>query len=315
MELKDLLKATKVDRYTQDGRDELNNALQADVEDTTYKIGDISQKTGLQKTANGWVKPKGGAKAKKSAKPESKGPRQKEENPAEKMNQSEGQEAILEQQKAKAGQPRNPDFDLSQAGLGEKKTWQEKQVEKLNKKIEQKKSESKPDGADRLDEIGGEIKGNLGAAKYYFDKAQSFYPTDPSYKTYMLKAKEYNDMAKNQADDYGFDFEEMHNSGITTAVNNYAKEQSEPAAESEGNKKPAVEPTDEEYDIFKQIVREFRKSPNKKNEQIMNEAKSFLMKKGMTPEQLGKIAREVMAEPKDAAPRQLTGDTRIKVRK
>lgn len=83
----------------------------------------------------------------------------------------------------------------------------------------------------------------------------------------------------------------------------------------EGEKSASTEPTDEEYDIFKQIVREFRKSPNKKNEQIMNEAKAHLMKKGMTPEQLGNIAREVMAEPKDAAPRQLTGDTRIKVRK
>lgn len=30
------------------------------VEDRTYNIGEISQKTGLQKTANGWVKPKSG---------------------------------------------------------------------------------------------------------------------------------------------------------------------------------------------------------------------------------------------------------------
>jgi len=57
MAIKDLMKAAKADRYTQDGRDQLNAALQADVEDRTYQIGEISQKTGLQKTANGWRPP------------------------------------------------------------------------------------------------------------------------------------------------------------------------------------------------------------------------------------------------------------------
>ena len=59
MALKDLLKAADADRYTQDGRDELNEALQADVEDRTYKTGEISQKTGLQKQPDGsWAPPK-----------------------------------------------------------------------------------------------------------------------------------------------------------------------------------------------------------------------------------------------------------------
>ncbi len=115
-----------------------------------------------------------------------------------------------------------------------------------------------------------------------------------------LKAKGYTDEQIENDKIYQQTKEDMRNVGKSKPV--------------ESEKSASTEPTDEEYDIFKQIVREFRKSPNKKNEQIMNEAKSFLMKKGMTPEQLGKIAREVMAEPKDAAPRQLTGDTRIKVR-
>ena len=50
----------KADRYTADGCEELNKAREADVEDRTYQIGEISQKTGLQKIANGWVKPKQG---------------------------------------------------------------------------------------------------------------------------------------------------------------------------------------------------------------------------------------------------------------
>ena len=65
MALKDLIKATKADRYTADGRDQLNEALQADVEDRTYKTGEISEKTGLQKQPDGsWAPPKkGGAPA------------------------------------------------------------------------------------------------------------------------------------------------------------------------------------------------------------------------------------------------------------
>lgn len=60
MELKNIFKMTKTDRYTQDGRDEL--AKLQETEDVTYKTGDISQKTGLQKQPDGsWAPPKGGA--------------------------------------------------------------------------------------------------------------------------------------------------------------------------------------------------------------------------------------------------------------
>lgn len=38
--------------------EEIYGNAKALVEDKTYQIGEISEKTGLQKTANGWVKPK-----------------------------------------------------------------------------------------------------------------------------------------------------------------------------------------------------------------------------------------------------------------
>jgi hypothetical protein len=60
MALKNLFDMVKADRYTQDGREELIKAQEAETEDKVYQIGEISQKTGLQKTANGWVKPKNG---------------------------------------------------------------------------------------------------------------------------------------------------------------------------------------------------------------------------------------------------------------
>lgn len=61
MALKNLFDMVKADRYTADGREELNKAQEEETEDKVYQIGEISQKTGLQKTANGWVKPKNGA--------------------------------------------------------------------------------------------------------------------------------------------------------------------------------------------------------------------------------------------------------------
>lgn len=61
MELKNIFKMTKTDRYTQDGRDEL--AKLQETEDVKYKTGDISQKTGLQKQPDGsWAPPKKGGK-------------------------------------------------------------------------------------------------------------------------------------------------------------------------------------------------------------------------------------------------------------
>lgn len=68
MALKDIFKMTKANRYTADGREELIKAQEAETEDRRYNIGEISEKTGLQKTANGWVKPKSGKQpAKKDA--------------------------------------------------------------------------------------------------------------------------------------------------------------------------------------------------------------------------------------------------------
>ncbi len=60
MALKNLFDMAKADRYTADGREAIIKSQEAETEDKVYQIGEISQKTGLQKTANGWVKPKSG---------------------------------------------------------------------------------------------------------------------------------------------------------------------------------------------------------------------------------------------------------------
>lgn len=65
MGLQNIFDMVKADRYTQDGREEIIK-VQKETEDArrTYKNGEISEKTGLMKTPNGWVEPpanKGGA--------------------------------------------------------------------------------------------------------------------------------------------------------------------------------------------------------------------------------------------------------------
>jgi hypothetical protein len=67
MALRNLFDMVKADRYTQDGREELIKAQEECTEDVKYNNGDISQKTGLMKTPNGWVEPPKGRVAGKRA--------------------------------------------------------------------------------------------------------------------------------------------------------------------------------------------------------------------------------------------------------
>jgi hypothetical protein len=62
--LKKTIKARRDKKMT---LEEMYGNAKALVEDRTYNIGEISEKTGLQKTANGWVKPKSNKGAKKDA--------------------------------------------------------------------------------------------------------------------------------------------------------------------------------------------------------------------------------------------------------
>ena len=54
MKLENLFEMVKADRYTQDGRETIIKA-QKGINDRTYQIGEISERTGLLKTATGWV--------------------------------------------------------------------------------------------------------------------------------------------------------------------------------------------------------------------------------------------------------------------
>lgn len=128
MGLQNIFEMVKADRYTADGREELAKAREADVEDRTYNIGEISQKTGLQKTANGWVKPKSGV-----ASPNGSG------GEVEKF--VENNKSMWQKNVEKA-----PDGRLKElAAKSESKNVAEKEVAKMAKaELEKRNSESKP---------------------------------------------------------------------------------------------------------------------------------------------------------------------------
>ena len=63
MELKDIETIIRADKYTADGREAILKATEAETEDRVYQNGEISQKTGLMKTPNGWVEPPTGVEA------------------------------------------------------------------------------------------------------------------------------------------------------------------------------------------------------------------------------------------------------------
>lgn len=338
------------------------------VTDKIYQIGEISQKTGLQKTAKGWRPVKKGAAPDKPAESKPAGATGNEEQRKRKNFMENSQKhfeaansvATTETDKAnlkkiksfmdeehgtfknalynnaeslvRKGSNGAPDRENEKsllkfaeaAGMGDDLKLYLK--EEVNSKYEfgGGDAEKKPDGADRHDQVGGEIKGNLEAAKYYFDKAQSFSTTDPSYKTYMGKAKEYNDKAKAQADDYGFDFEEMHNSGVTRAVNKYTEEQSKPAEKKPAAPKPSVQ----EYMKAQDTVKKYEETYKKQLEEYENGQRlrangggAILDPMyGLKPNDLSKNeeyqkAKDIIQrmEARDSAP--LTGDTKIKVRR
>lgn len=177
MELKNIFKMTKTDRYTQDGRDEL--AKLQETEDVKYKTGDISQKTGLQKQPDGsWAPPKGGGAAPKMGSPE--------------YNEKYG----LTKRDVATGKEVDRIYEKQQNRIKELKAkgYTDEQIE--NDKIYQQTKEDMRNVGKNKPDAAKEIAEHREAAQYYKRKARSFSETDPSYSTYMKKAEEYENKAK-----------------------------------------------------------------------------------------------------------------------
>ena len=293
MALKDLLNMTKADRYTADGCAELNKAREADVEDRTYKTGEISEKTGLQKQPDGsWAPPKKGG------------------NPETKAG-----EGTLKPSR-KPDQKKNPRINNPDV-LGMTANGARKRMESFGAQFVENKNGKdyfKTTSGDLVEVEYGDNKKVLSSTTYTGgEKPEQAYPSTQGHdmQSYMSKLREEgweNQGWERNAANEARGIYKKGDKTIRVKKNWDGSLGGVSEIKTSTASKPAVKPTTEELNIFKDIVREFKNNPNKQTEQIMNEAKSHLMKnRGMTPEQLGKIGREVMAESKPAETKQEPG--------
>ena len=342
MALKNLFDMVKADRYTADGREAIIKAQEEETEDKVYNIGDISQKTGLMKTANGWVKPKNG-----------KQPGAKKETPEEFIRSSK------EKQQTK-----------TEARIKEEQAKPQKAIESARQNFEEYKKEN-PDWQNKSEE---EIYRELGKkAREAESKPSADWKETPSGRTNMIRTPEGTatvtwNKETNGEEWYGFST--VKNNKMNSSDTHYkTKAEAQLAAEKElkGENEPAGRDFRSEleknpkgaYDFEKTIEKSIPMSAGDK--EVLGNVKSFMREEGADykdalksvatglvngnklhgdwyPEKeksLLKIAKAVgmdeevksyvktMAKgydfgySEDAAPkiRQLTGDCRIRVRK
>ena len=140
MALKDIFTMIKADRYTADGCEEIKKAQKAITEDIKYNNGDISQKTGLMKTPNGWVEPP------KGKQPSAKGePGEKEKKV---LGPDSGDIKILNRAAKREWEKQNPEGKQQEAiiekrkmdALAQKKLREHKEKEREKKELPSKKA-------------------------------------------------------------------------------------------------------------------------------------------------------------------------------
>lgn len=302
MALKDLFTMAKADRYTQDGRDQLIKAQEVETEDRRYKNGEISEKTGLMKTPKGWVKPKTGNAG--SAKKEegitgangnlSERAKFAYENQAKKLS-TEGLESVV----------RNKDKVFAKHN--------DEIAEIYKKELESRKSKtsgSKP--VAKFDEYGLPSNETI-AMKDKFLKEENV--ADPS----KLTNKEFNALAEKLDKKLG--------------INNKERAQELLVAESEQSKPAttkAPKPSVQEYMKAQDTVKKYDETYKKQLEEYENGQRlrangggAILDPMyGLKPNDLSKNeeyqkAKDIIQrmEAEDAAPRVLTGDCKIRIRK
>lgn len=245
----------KADRYTADGCEELNKAREADVEDRRYNIGEISEKTGLQKTANGWVKPKSGGNA----------GAEKAGSNSERINKSWKQSDVISSLpngwKRVEGATTAPNgyvvVSNNKSRFGGERETKLMKEEDFKKEHKNREFQELYGDAIKFDEYGLPSKETIELKNNFLRKEGV---SDPN----KLTNKEFNELAKKIDEQFG--------------INNLERSQELLVAEAEeteskSESKPAKKESDDEKD---------RREARRAN---------------------------------DAAPRVLTGDTRIRVRK
>lgn len=276
MSLQNLFEMVKADRYTQDGRDQLIKTQEVETEDKIYNIGDISQKTGLQKTANGWVEPPKGGKT-----PKRQGGADWTKDIPNATTEELENIVKLEAKLPKMSEQSRKEFAPK--------------IEKAKEELA-KRGGSKSDGA-KFDEYGLPSEETI-ELKENFLKKEGI--TDPN----KLSNKEFNELAKKLDNQFG--------------INNLELSQELLVAEPEQTiSKPTYisQMSQEKQDKVKNALTNYFKndiglSGSDLEDAVQNGLDSKISDlSDIESDEVKKALSE------DAAPRVLTGDTRIRIRK
>lgn len=294
MAIKDIFNMVKAARYTQDGRDQITEALENETEDVRYKPGDISQKTGLQKQPDGsWAEPKKGAPA---------------EN-VTKMSDLVAQKSRPES--APAGRQPTPEMlEREKMRQSPEAIAHKEQLEREHPRTETGAS------AETKKEFSNEDKINM--LSNYMHMMYKDVPVSEWKETYSkLSESEIKESFENFASNHS---PENYSNG---GKYDYASRESAPA------KTP--KPTTQEYMKAKDRVKKYEEQYKKDMEdyEYMERVKAngvdtsiFNPMYGGKPRPLSEnkdyieeVNKIKAYEAKDAAPRQLTGDCKIKIKK
>jgi len=276
----------KADKYSQEGRDKIGSIMSEEVEDKVYNIGDISQKTGLMKTANGWVEPPKG-KAPKSNVPGNKPLNNKYYK--NDVRTEEGEKKILSETKTEVLQNKVKDLEnLKERNGGKLGVQGEKSLQLAKSELDKR-------------------NGNSGMSKHWVQKGDK---ADFVERTPQEEKAMWGKVAARQSDEKlklaiknreGRELNPVEKIKLEAAKEELAKRnESKPAAEKWKTDYKSYLPkkNDELREMYQR----------EKNPEAKAAMKKALQKQAsmMSPEPFG---------PGDAAPRQLTGDCKIRIRK
>ena len=310
MTLKDIFTMVKADRYTADGREEVIKAREAETEDARQPKGIYHWKSGdYRKEGDKYVKigpGTGGAGPLNPAK--------KKAARVEQIQKASGKEAHTERTKARA-ESKPVDFSTKEPNAiykemtGQQTTSaEENEMDKIS--------------AFMQEETGATLRNAIVARESFYKNLKSPTPEQQQGLAALMSIEKklgYGNQKETGATGKTktLNYKEMGEGPL------YGKAESKPA----GNKPAETEPEDKsEIRISSYMDKNFAGKPNSERNAFYDFVKKKIYKSGKDPQQyLGqggysypnKLLNEYLKEwqAKDEAPRVLTGDTRIRVRK
>ncbi len=351
MSLQNLFEMVKADRYTADGCEALNKAREADVEDRKYKNGEISETTGLMKTPKGWVEPPKGGRTPKSNVPGNKPLNNKYYK--NDVRTEAGEKKILSETKIDVLESKVKDLeDLKKRNGGKLGTQGEKSLQLAKEELESRKNKSsenanrklassekpeiKPEhvrfnNPDTLSNIkkmsNGEIEKGISMMEKVKDNPKFSERQQKLASNFVTAYK--RELAKrggSKSDSITNSEGKLSERG-RYAYEEHAKKISNESLESliRNKDKAFVKHNDEIADIFKKELERRKGVSNPAPDlRTLPQHLEQAYPQNMTitkedEERFGKAALSGLSGPresaKDCAPRQLTGDCKIRVRK